>query len=379
MRSELVNLRPKLETAFEFSQRQVRHLIGSYPDLFPIYTESGRWQPAGETWTNWCEGFPGGMMWIFHSRTGDSWWREQAEHYSRLIEDRQTDRSVHDLGFLFWSTWKRWYDLTGDETVNQVVVTAGQTMGLRFMEKGKYLRSFVAPESLFIDIMMNVGIVFYAAKVTGNAELLEKAHQHCLTTRRTIVRGDGSTAHEGIFDLESGEFLRQSTHQGWRGDSAWARGLAWALYGFGTAYKMTGDYCYLRTALSCADFYLDHTPFDDEAPAGPGVPPNDYDDLRRPVLYESSAAAIAASGLLNLAGLVQDPIHAARYRYAALIILDTVTGPEYLANETSGWEGILKHGVYHQAKGLGVDESVMWGEYFFVEAIEKALSLEGTN
>jgi unsaturated chondroitin disaccharide hydrolase len=376
MKSKLTRLRPKLETAFEFSQAQVRYLIATYPDLFPIYTEGGRWQPAGESWTNWCEGFPGGMMWIFHARTGDPWWREQAEHYSRLIEERQTDRSVHDLGFLFWSTWKRWYDLTGDEAINQVVITAGQTMGLRFMEKGKYLRSFVAPESLFIDIMMNVGIIFYAAQVTGDADLLNKAHQHCLTTRRYIVRGDGSTAHEGIFDLESGEFLRQSTHQGWRGDSAWARGLTWALYGFGTVYKMTGDYRYLSTAQLCADFYLEHTPFDEKAPAGPGIPPNDYDDPRRPVLYESSAAAIAASGLLNLGELVQDPIHAARYRQAALTILDTLTGPEYLANETPGWEGILKHGIYHQPKGLGVDESVMWGEYFFVEAIHKALSLE---
>jgi unsaturated chondroitin disaccharide hydrolase len=116
------------------------------------------------------------------------------------------------------------------------------------MEKGQYLRSFVAPESLFIDIMMNVGIVFYAAQQTSDATLLDKAHQHCLTTRRYLVRGDGSTAHEGIFDVETGGFLRQSTHQGWRGDSAWARGLAWALYGFGTAYGMTKDPRYLSTA-----------------------------------------------------------------------------------------------------------------------------------
>ncbi|MGD9092354.1 MAG: hypothetical protein PVF74_05875, partial [Anaerolineales bacterium] len=127
----------------------------------------------------------------------------------------------------------------------------------------------------------------------------------------------------------------------------------------------------------CADFYLENTPFDDDVPGGPGVPPNDYDDPRRPIVYESSAAAIAASGLLNLGRIVQDPIHAARYRQAALTILDTLTGPEYLANKTPAWEGILKHGIYHQAKGLGVDESVMWGEYFFVEAIDKALSLEG--
>ena len=92
-------------------------------------------------------------------------------------------------------------------------------------------------------------------------------------------------------------------------------------------------------------------------------------------MVESSAAAITASGLLNLAELVQDPVHAKRYRQAALIILDTLTGPEYLANETPGWEGILKHGMYHFNKGLGVDESVMWGEFFFVEALNKALVL----
>jgi unsaturated chondroitin disaccharide hydrolase len=105
------------------------------------------------------------------------------------------------------------------------------------------------------------------------------------------------------------------------------------------------------------------------------VPPNDYDDPRRPVLYDSSAAAIAASGLLNLGKIVQDPVHASRYRAAALTSLFTLTGSDYLAADTPGWEGILKHGVYHQPKGIGVDESVMWGEYFFVEAVDKALAL----
>jgi unsaturated chondroitin disaccharide hydrolase len=339
-----------------------------------MYTVQGRWKHPGEAWTNWCEGFLGGMLWLFHARTAAAGWRNEAEHYSRLIEHRRTDRTVHDLGFLFWPTWKRWYDLTGDEAARRVVVTAGQTMGLRFKEKGQYLCSFVADASLFIDIMMNVGIVFYAAQQTGDDDLLRRAHQHCLTTRRYLVRGDGSTAHEGLFDTETGEFLRQSTHQGWRGDSAWARGLTWALYGFGTAYRMTGDARYLATAQLCADFYLTHTPFDADAPAGPGVPPNDYDDPRQPVLVDSSAAAIAACGLLNLAEIVQDPRHAEHYRSAAFTSLHTLTGPEYLAHQTPGWEGILKHGVYHRAKGLGVDESVMWGEYFFVEAVDHALT-----
>ena len=371
----LDQLRPKLQNAFDFAQEQVENLIETHPDYFPMYTQNGVWKHKGEAWTNWCEGFLGGMMWIFHCRTGDPVWRERAEHYSRLIEERKHDRSVHDLGFLFWSTWKRWYDLTGDEDINDVVITAGQTMGKRFKEKGGYLRSFVAEDSLFIDIMMNVGIVFYAAMQRDDEALLAKAHQHCLTTRRYLIRGDGSSAHEGIFDLETGEFLRQSTHQGWRGDSAWARGQAWALYGFGTAYQLTGERRYLQTAQDCADFYIKSTSFEGDAPFGPGISPNDWDGHQNRV--ESSAAAIAASGMLNLAHIVQDPVYAARYRRAALIILDTLTGPEYLADQTPGWEGILKHGMYHLNKGLGVDESVMWGEHFFVEALDKALSLEG--
>ena len=374
---KLVELRPKMEKAFEFAQAQVKKLIEAHPDYFPMYTLNGVWKHEGETWTNWCEGFLGGMMWLFYIRTCQTEWRKKAEHYSRLIEERQHDRNVHDLGFLFWSTWKRWYDLTGDKAKEELVITAGKTMGLRYKEKGKYLRSFVADDSLFIDIMMNVGIVFYAAQQTNDKTLLAKAHLHCLTARRYIVRGDGSTAHEGIFDPQSGEFLRQSTHQGWRSDSAWARGQSWALYGFGTVYSLTGDRRYLKTAQDCADYYIDHTRFDEDAPFGPGVPPNDWDQADSPA--ESSAAAIAASGLLNLSSLLQDPIYAQRYRQAALIILDTLTGPDYLADETPGWEGILKGGAYHIEKGLGVNESVMWGEHFFVEALDKALSLEGNS
>ncbi len=350
----------------DFAQDQIRALITNHPDYFPLFTEGGKWRHGKEPWTNWCEGFLGGMMWIFARRTGEPFWRAQAEHYSRLIEERQRDRNVHDLGFLFWSTWKRWYDLAGDPAANAVVVQAGQTMGLRFDERGRYLRSFVAPESCFIDIMMNVGIIFYAAAETGDADLHRRATEHCLTTRRFLVRGDGSTAHEGIFDLATGEFLRQSTHQGWRADSSWARGLTWALYGFGTAYRLGGDERFLDTAQRCADFYIARTP-------AHGVPPNDWEEPSPVRPYESSAAAIAASGLLQLASLTKDVARQARYCGYARIILATLLTPEFVAIETPGWEGILRHGSYHERKGLGVDESVMWGEYFLVEALDKLL------
>ena len=352
--------------ALEFAQAQVQALISNHPDYFPLYTEDGKWQHGREAWTNWCEGFLGGMMWIFAARSGDQYWRERAEHYSLLIEERQHDTNVHDLGFVFWSTWKRWFDQTGDDAIESRVIQAGRTMGLRFNEQGAFLRSFVAPDSCFIDIMMNVGIIFHAVNRTNDQDLLRIAAEHCLTTRRYLVRGDGSTAHEGIFDLETGEFLRQTTHQGWRDDSSWARGQTWALYGFGTVYSLSGEKRFLDTAQRCADFYIERT-------APNGIPPNDWEEPspRRP--YESSAAAIAATGLLQLAALTLDAQRAEKYTEYARTILDTLLTSEFLAIDTPGWEGILKHGSYHERKDLGVDESVMWGEYFFVEALDKLL------
>jgi unsaturated chondroitin disaccharide hydrolase len=186
------------------------------------------------------------------------------------------------------------------------------------------------------------------------------------------VRGDGSTAHEGIFDLDTGEFLHQSTQQGWRQDSTWARGLAWALYGFTTVYRFTRDARFLNTAQLLANFYIERTP-------NHGVPPNDWDEPNPQYAYESSAAAIAASGMLDLASLVESPAASKMYQQYACAILSTLTSPEFLANETPGYEGILKHGIYHLQKDMGVDESVAWGEYYFLEALSKITHSEEEN
>jgi unsaturated chondroitin disaccharide hydrolase len=358
---------PQCEMALNFAAQQVKALVEKHPGIYPEFTIAGKWSANKNPWTNWCEGFLPGQMWILHQFTGDPWWREQAEHYSRELEPRKTDRNVHDLGFLFWSTYKRWYDQTGDESLNAVLIEAGKTMSLRFNEKGQFLRSFLAADSLFIDIMMNVGIIFYAAQQTGNDRWADIARQHCLTTRKYLVRGDGSTSHEGIFNLETGEFLHQSTQQGWRNDSSWARGTAWALYGFSTVYGFTQDQRFIQTARLIADFYIARTP-------DHGVPANDWDDPDPHHPYESSAAAIAASGLLKLADLVQDPVATKLYRAYAYNILNTLTSPEFLASETPGYDGILKHGIYHLNNSLGVDESVMWGEYFLLEALLKVVT-----
>jgi unsaturated chondroitin disaccharide hydrolase len=359
------------ENTLEFAERQVRRLVERHPGFYPMYTHHGRWKHDLPAWTHWCDGFLPGVMWIFRSRRDRGsaeaqWWLDQAVRYSRPLEPRKLDREVHDLGFIFMSSYYRWLQLTGERGLRDVLIDAGRTMSLRFREKGQYLRSFVSEDSLFIDIMMNVGIIFYAARETGDEGLFDIAMRHCLTTRRVLVRGDGSTAHEGLFDLETGEFLRQSTHQGYRGDSCWSRGLAWALYGFGTSFEYSRDTRLLRTAEACADFYIVHTPSD-------GVPPWDYDATPEArALLDTSAAAIAASGLLRLSKLLPDPVKGQLYRSAALRILRTLS-EQHLAESDPSWEGILKGGVYHLRKELGVNESVMWGEHFFVEALDEAL------
>lgn len=368
------------QNAFDFAQRQVRRLIENHPDCFPMYTVRGKWIHEGESWTNWCEGFLPGMMWIFYEETGDSYWREKAEHYSRLIEPRKDDRNVHDLGFLFYhGTYRRWYETTvredkPDPALREVVFHAGRTLASRFQEKGEYLCSFISPESLFVDIMMNVPIILYTAREMDDDDLLLLASRHCATSRRFLIRGDGSSAHEAIFDPDTGACLRQSTHQGYRGDSCWSRGLAWAIYGFATCGRLINFAPWLQTSHQCTQYLLEQL-------ASDPVPPWDFDapeDSRR--LKDSSAGAIAASGLFELADAemlvgAEQAQRRRRLQESALRLLVPLCSHDYLADRDDDWEGILKQGVYHLHKGLGVNESVMWGEFFFVEALQRAIRI----
>jgi len=363
----------QIEHALAFAQRQVRALVERDPDFYPLYTDGGRWRHSKPAWTHWCDGFLPGMMWIFHEETSDPKWRELAERYSVALEPRKDDREVHDLGFIFFhGTYKRWYEATvragkPDPSLRDVVIHAGKTLALRYNEKAGCLRSFHGQDSNFIDIMMNVGIIFYAALNTDDQSLLQIAEQHCVTTRRTLVRGDGSTAHEGIFNLETGEFLKQTTQQGFRGDSCWSRGLAWSLYGFGTCAQLMRQPEWTKVAELNADYWLMHVPAD-------GIAPWDFDapddgPLSRK-LVDTSASAIAAVGLLNLAQSLNNSRSRA-YADCALKTVESLVN-KYLGEGEDNWEGILRGGVYHIHKDLGVNESVMWGEFFFVEALQRA-------
>ena len=218
--------------------------------------------------------------------------------------------------------------------------------------------------------MMNVGIIFYAARATGDADLLRIATEHCLTTRRHLVRGDGSTAHEGDLRPRDGRVPAQRTHQGWRGDSSWARGLAWALYGFGTAYRL-----HRRRALPRHRRALRRL-LHRATPATPSCRPTTGRSRIRVVPTRAPRRRSPPAACWQLAepdrrrGPSRDAIATTRSPILRTLLTRVPGG-----RRRPAWEGILKHGVYHERRGLGVDESVMWGDYFFVEALDRVLEL----
>jgi unsaturated chondroitin disaccharide hydrolase len=360
---------PVFKSALDIAAGQARRILTKYPGYVPMYTVGGRWDREKDRWTHWSEGFFPGILWLLYKYTKNNEWLAPARELSHRLEPRQHDRSVHDLGFLFLSTYLREYRLTSDAKLRDVLIAAGKTLALR-RQKGGYLCSFLGPQSLFIDIMMNVGLVMWAGRYVGDSRLFQIGFEHSRTTANYLVREDGSTAHEGIFS-PGGAFLRQSTQQGWGPESTWSRGLAWAIYGFTAVHRLaagTAGEEFLVTARRCAEYYLKKTP-------APYVPWWDYDlPEKAPRLWDSSAAAITASGLLDLSEEVVDAAIKKRYRSAAFAILKTLCSDNFLPRKKPKWEGILMNGVYHFPKKLGVDESNAWGDHFFVEALVKAVA-----
>src|SRR5689334_13731545 len=142
------------EDSMGFAQKQVKHLVESHPNFYPMYTRAGKWKHDGPAWTQWCDGFLPGMMWIFSrylgtDRSDTKWWVEQAVRYTKPLESRKDDSDVHDLGFIFLSTYYRWHQLTRDPAPKDVVLQAAKTLAHRFNDRGQYLRSFVAKDSIF--------------------------------------------------------------------------------------------------------------------------------------------------------------------------------------------------------------------------------------
>lgn len=260
------------------------------------------------------------------------------------------------------------FRLTGDAAWRDGALTAAGSLTKRFNPRGNFIRAWGALDSpvnagrAIIDTMMNLDLLFWASAETGDGRFADIARRHATTSAEHHVRDDGSTAHAFDFDPATGGPISQSTRQGYSPTSCWARGQAWAIYGFTTAYRRTTAEPFLDTARKAADWFLAHLPAD-------AVP---FWDFRSPNLprdaRDSSAGAIAACGLLDL-GRVTDE---SRYREGGLRALRALC-QGYTTRGLPAHQAILLHGTGNKPRDDDVDVSLVYGDYYFVEALMRLL------
>jgi len=326
---------------------------------FPHITQNGKWITTMDG--DWTGGFWVGLLWFSYKLTDEKRYEKLAYDWLKLLEKRKKDRTP-DLGFLFYPSFALGYQITNDAQLKKTALEAANTLTTLFNEKAnliydeKSIDAGKVGESA-IDFMMNLQLLWWAHEETGEEKYRQIAFNHSTSTIKNLIREDGSTIHIIDFDLKSGDTISKRTVQGYSDDSCWSRGQAWAIYGFASVYIATMEGSFLQMAEKVSDYFIRNLPED-------YIPFWDFNDLKIPnTVRDSSAAAIACSGTLTLSKVSKKE----EFKETALKILNSLS-KNYLAEKG---DGLLKHGCYHKPEKVGVDESLIWGDYYFVEALEK--------
>ncbi|MBN1135860.1 MAG: glycoside hydrolase family 88 protein [Anaerolineae bacterium] len=357
--------------ALEQSLARIRRHSRTFGDRFPTVGEGSCYRLAGND--NWLTGFWTGLLWLAYAATGEGALRAQAESLLPTFRERLEERVhiTHDLGFLFALSARAQWQITGDEQARHLALVAAGELVKRYQRRGKYIQAWgqigdpAESGRAIIDTMMNLPLLFWAFEQTGNPDCYRAAREHAETSLRYLLRPDGAAYHTFFFDQETGEPVGPRTHQGYADDSLWARGQAWAIYGFALAAEWCQEPSFFEAARRAARCFVSGLP-PDCVPTWDLCLPGDAPHYR-----DSSAGAIAASGMLRLARQMGGQ-EAADFRDLACMLLDALIA-HCLETEPEA-HGLLRHGTYHAHKGLGVDAYFICGDYFFLEAL---LAVEG--
>ncbi|WP_136605437.1 glycoside hydrolase family 88 protein [Paenibacillus dokdonensis] len=354
-----------LELWWRQAQQKVDWLMARGPELAPHAAKNGEYD--GLTLDNWISGFWPGMLWIYYDMTGDEKYRDAAWDFDIRMEllMLEENRFHHDVGFQFLPTSILKYKLTNDIDGKRRGLAAANFLAGRFNLAGQYLRAWNRdmPGWAIIDCLMNLSLLFWAAEESGDPRFSHIAKAHANMALKHMIRPDGSTCHVAVFDPANGELLEYKGWQGYAPDSCWSRGNAWALYGMANTYRSTGEIRYLHASQRVAHHFIASLPEDMVPPwdfrvPNPGAEPRD-----------TSAAAIAASGLLELAALTAPEVGTI-YRQAAERILASLS-EAYAAFSDAEHEGILRGATGHRPEGVNVNVSLIYGDYYYVESLAK--------
>jgi len=363
--------------------KEEEHQLERTPGRYPHYSVDGRWHRAAidETsgWVdesfydhgNWTAGFSVGNAWL---RRLDSGAKSQPSPAIRNalgdVSKRAVDETTHDLGFLFYPSFSLG-QILGHLNASEVepALTAANMLAGRFNEAGEFIQAFGArtdPRSAgtsTIDTMMNLPLLWWAARQTGDDGLFDIAHRHSITSASRYFREDGSTFHLIRFDPETGELLERGTFQGASAGSCWSRGQAWAIAGFAWAFGAVGDERLGDAAERAWRYFEARIPAD-------GVVPWDFGDTSPDAVPDASASAAAALGSLLLAESHPSREIREGCRSAAVDLLAKLDANAVRRDDKN--EGILLRSCYSKPHNLGVRGATPYGDFYYGLALALA-------
>jgi unsaturated chondroitin disaccharide hydrolase len=312
-----------------------------------------------------------------YNSTKSSFWSDKAKLWTTPLAGQATSQTG-DLAFRLMTTFKPLYELTGNPAYKQVLLDAAASKNKMWNETvGAFTTTWRKSNSgdpranfgILMDQTTDMQLMLWAAQQSGNQTYYDRAVHHVRNVIAHLLRPDGGSYQWGYFDTATGNFISGETYQGFANESTWSRGESWAIYALSDIAKTTGLSDILAGAQKAADYFIAHLPAD-------SIPFWDFNDPKIPNTFrDTSAAAVAADGLIQLSTLVSDKTAAAKYKSAAEKILTSLSSKTYLA-ESSNSHGILQHGaqnVPNDAKGN--DVSLIFGDYYFLDAINRYRSL----
>jgi unsaturated chondroitin disaccharide hydrolase len=347
-------------------------------DLMPrnIAPNSIIWSCRKADKCEWCSGFWPGILWYAYDYSKDSVYLNAARNYSESLEFlSKTPAYDHDLGFLLMTSIGNGYRLTKDSTYKKVLLDAADTLATLYNSKVGTLLSWPRevenngwPHNTIMDNMINLELLFWAAENGGSHRLYDIAVSHADKTMKNQFRSDFTSYHVAVYDTIDGHFIKGVTHQGYSDQSMWARGQAWAIYGFTMVYRETKDPKYLDFVQKVADVYLSRLPAD-------GIPYWDFDDpAGKAAPRDASAAAITASALIELSGLVRDNSISKKYLADARNMLSSLGSDAYRAGAAN--TAFLLHSTGNKPKNTEIDYAIIYADYYYIEALMRLKAME---
>lgn len=369
------NLLTTIEKNIKDAAGQYKLLAKNLPaDKFPktYFPATGKYEFSGSEW--WCSGFYPGSLLYLYKQTKDPPLYAEAERILKVLEKEKSNTTTHDLGFMMYCSFGNANRIAPKPGYNEILLTSAKSLSTRFNSKVGCIKSWDSKPGDFlviIDNMMNLELLFRATHISGDSSFYKTAIAHANTTIKNHFRPDYSSYHVLNYNPETGEVKERRTAQGAANESAWARGQVWGLYGFTVTYRETKDKKYLEQAKHIADYLLHH----------PNLPADKipYWDFNTPgipnTLRDASAAAIMASGLIELSGYV-DKKSSEEYLHTAEIIIKNLSSDTYKAAPGKNGGFILQHGVGHMPNKTEIDVPLTYADYYFIEAMIRYKNLK---